>query len=625
MVGFRVGRIHLVVHEGSVCRSVVGGTLGLLDFPIKMGRWIRYGLRPPELVIVHHPRYAALKLGRLFDSARADKILAFLTDRDLVRRQDVSRPRPSSLENILRVHSPDYVESLVDPSVVGAILGVPVGEKQVNEALDLFRLAVGGTIQATRLALRTGKVAVHLSGGFHHATPDEGMGFCVYNDVAIAIARLRARGFDEPILVVDLDLHDGNGTRAVFATDPTVYTFSIHNIHWDEHDAMASTSVALGSDVTDERLLATLTELLPPIVDRHRPGLVVYVAGVDGAVDDALGDWQLTAEGLLERDRFVVGLLRNETRAIPLAVVLAGGYGSSAWRYSARFLGWLARSEVFEPPDDAEMVLKRFRAISRGWDTESSTTKDEDDWGLTEEDLLGLVTQRETRFLGTFSRYAVELQLEQLGMLDKVRDSGFNSPTLVLDVPRGLDQVLRLYGKPDRTDLLMELKASRSRSIVPNAEVIEIGWLLLQNPRAAFTTNRPQLPGQEHPGLGLLREVAGWLIVVCERLRLDGIAFVPSQYYMAGVGARHLKFVNPAHQGRFEALHAAIRTLGFAGGNQALNAGDVIDEATGESARWEPRPMVLPVSGRLRARVAGRAYREEVERVRSRVSFRLGG
>jgi hypothetical protein len=250
---------------------------------------------------------------------------------------------------------------------------------------------------------------------------------------------------------------------------------------------------------------------------------------------------------------------------------------------------------------------------------------DDGDWGLTEEDLLGLVTQQETRFLATFSRHAVELQLEQLGVLDKVRTLGFETPTLVLDIPRGLDQVLRLYGGPHRTDLLMELKASRSRGIVPDAEVIEIGWLLLQNPRASFAANRPQLPGQEHPGLGLLREVVSWLIVVCERLRLDGIAFVPSQYYMAGVGARHLKFVDPAHQGRFEALHAAIRTLGFAQANQALNAGEVVDDATGEPVRWEPRPMVLPVSDRLRARVAGRDYREEAARVRSRVSFKVLG
>ncbi len=599
--------------------------MGLLDFPIKLGRWIRYGLNPPELVIVHHPRYSSLKLGRLFDSARADKILAFLTDRDLVRRQDISRPRSSSLENILRVHRPEYVESLSDSNTIGTILGVPVNETQAYEALDLFRLAVGGTIQATRLALRTGKVAVHMSGGFHHATPDEGMGFCVYNDVAIAIARLRARGFDEPILVVDLDLHDGNGTRAAFAADPSVYTFSIHNIPWDDREAVASTSVALGSDVTDEVFLRTLTELLPPIVEAHRPGLVVYVAGVDGAADDALGDWRLTAEGILERDRFVVGLLRTETRARPLVVVLAGGYGSSAWRYSARFFGWLVGGEVIEPPDDAELVLKRFRAISREWDAKSPKVPDDDDWGLTEEDLLGLVTHQEMRFLGTFSRHSVELQLEQLGILATVRMLGFASPTLVLDRPRGLDQVLRLYGGPDRTDLLMELKASRSRSIVPDAEVIEIAWLLLQNPRASFTANRPQLPGQEHPGLGLLREVVSWLIVVCERLRLDGIAFVPSQYYMAGVGARHLKFVDPAHQGRFEALHATLKTLGFARANQALTDGAIVDDASGEIVRWEPRPMVLPVSGRLRARIAGRQYREAVERARSRFSFRLQG
>ena len=121
--------------------------------------------------------------------------------------------------------------------------------REVEATLDLQRLMAGGTIQATRLALRTGGIAVHLGGGFHHAMPDAGLGFCVFNDVAVAIRRLRGRGFAEPVLVVDLDLHDGNGTRRIFADDPTVHTFSIHNDHWGDTEAVASTSIALGPGV----------------------------------------------------------------------------------------------------------------------------------------------------------------------------------------------------------------------------------------------------------------------------------------------------------------------------------------------------------------------------------------
>jgi len=597
--------------------------MGLGNLPRRVTQWFRYTVRQPELVIVHHPDYAAAAAGPLMDPARAEKILAFLTHERLVRRPDISRPIPASLENVLRVHTREYLESLADPAVVGTVLGLTLGGAETQRAVDLARLMVGGTIQASRLALQTGRVTAHLGGGFHHATPGEGMGFCLINDVAIAIARLRAKRFQEPVLVVDLDLHDGNGTRAAFSRDPTVHTYSIHNVPWDHEEGLASTAIALGSGVTDDVLLETLRSTLPSVVEEHRPGLVFYVAGVDGAATDALGDWQLTPDGMLARDRFVVELLRNESHHIPLVVVLAGGYGPSAWRYSARFLGWLGSGEVLEPPGDAEIVLQRFREISRTWDVERAGGEDDDDWGLTEEDFLGLVSHQDTRFLSSLSRHAVELQLEELGILDRIRSRGFRQLTLSLDAPRGLTQVLRLHGDRERSELLMELKATRSRSVVAGLEVIEVEWLKLQNPRAAFSATRPQLPGQDHPGLGILRDVAGWLVVVSEKLRLDGIAFVPSQYYMAAVGYHHLRFLDPATQGRFQALRDALRPLGIARANLAITAGLVIDEATGAPFTWQPAVTVLPVSAGLRQCVSNARYRAEVEEVRVRTRFRL--
>ncbi len=587
----------------------------------RIGRWLRYALRPPDVCFIHHPDYARAAAG-LMDPARADKILGFLTDHGLIRRHDVSRPLPASLENVLRVHTPAYLESLSDPTVVGEILGLELGPRESQEALDLVRLMVGGTIQATRLALRTGKVAVHLGGGFHHATSDEGMGFCILNDLAIAIERLRARGFQEPVLVVDLDLHDGNGTRAVFAQDPTVHTFSVHNAPWDDVGAVASTSIVLGSGVTDDRLLDTLEERLPPVVRSHRPGLVVYVAGVDGAGGDALGDWKLTAGGIVERDRFVVNTVRHAGPSVPLIVVLGGGYGASAWRHSARFFGWLVSGRVVEPPDDAEIILRRFRQISQRWNLETAAANRDSDWGLTAEDLLGLVTRVDTRFLGQFSRHAVELQLEQLGLLDRIRARGFRNLDLSIDASKGLGQTLRIHGDPGR-ELLMELRASRSRSIMPGLEVIEIEWLLLQDPRATFSDRRPQLPGQEHPGLGIMRDVAAWLMVVCERLRLDGIAFVPSQYYMAAVGYRHLKCVEPEAQARLDALRDSLAGGDLAEANRALNQGRLVDEASGGLVSWEPVPMVLPVSARLRDRVTSPEYQAAVSQARAKLAYRL--
>jgi acetoin utilization deacetylase AcuC-like enzyme len=575
------------------------------------------------VAVVHHPDYVSAAVGSLIDPNRAAKILAFLRREHLVHRRQVIRSHHASLGHVLRVHSAEYVKSLEDPTAVGRIMGAELGAKEAQQALDLMRLMVGGTIRAAGAALRTGRLAAHLGGGFHHAEPEEGMGFCIFNDVAIAIARLRVRRYQEPILVIDLDLHDGNGTRVAFAEDPTVYTYSVHNVHWSVGDAVASTAIALGSEVDDGTFLETLRRTLPPIVRDHRPGLVFYLAGVDVARSDALGDWALTAEGILERDRFVVELVRQTAHQTPIVMLLAGGYGTSAWRYTARTLGQLVTGGIIEPPDEGDLVLDRFRRISRVWKLEPPADRDDNDWGLTEEDLLGLVTKTETMFLSAFSRHAVELQLEELGILDRIRARGFRHPHLTLDATRGLGQVLRIYGDVDRADLLVELKAGRSRSAVPGFEVLEVNWLRLQNPRAEFSGSRPQLPGQQHPGLGILREIAGWLVVMTETLRLDGIAFMPAQYYMAAVGSHHLKFLDPAVQGRFDALRLAVRQLGVARANIAVDAGAVLDERAGAPVRWDPSVTVLPVSERLRQVVTSPEYTETAHRSQSAASFRL--
>ena len=171
------------------------------------------------------------------DPLRGDKVLGALEEAGLLARDLLSEPRPVSLQNLLRVHTPEYLDAVQEPATLGRILGIEVPAREVESTLDLQRLMAGGTIQATRLALRTGGVAVHLGGGFHHAMADAGLGFCVFNDIAVAIRRLRARGFAEPVLVVDLDLHDGNGTRRIFAGDETVHTLSVHNEHWGPTDA----------------------------------------------------------------------------------------------------------------------------------------------------------------------------------------------------------------------------------------------------------------------------------------------------------------------------------------------------------------------------------------------------
>ncbi|MGD2136366.1 MAG: hypothetical protein PVF27_09405, partial [Gemmatimonadales bacterium] len=148
---------------------------------------------------------------------------------------------------------------------------------------------------------------------------------------------------------------------------------------------------------------------------------------------------------------------------------------------------------------------------------------------------------------------------------------------------------------------------------------------LLQNPRASFTVRREQLPGQRYPGLGMLRDVVAWLVLACERLGFDGIAFVPGQYYMAALGTRVLRFVRPEAQAQFEAMRAALDGLELGEANKAVNQGRVVDAKTADPITWIPETMVLPVSEKLRRRLQSEDYRAAVHRARSQLAFIVVG
>jgi len=583
-----------------------------------------YRLRARGIPIVYDARYQRGIFGVPMDPLRGEKVVGALREAGLLGRDRLSEPRPASLQNLLRVHTPEYLHSVQEPEALTRILGVDVPADEVEATLDLQRLMAGGTIQATRLALRTGGVAVHLGGGFHHATPDAGLGFCIFNDVAVAIRRLRGRGFAEPVLVVDLDLHDGNGTRRVFADDPTVHTFSIHNDDWGPTDAVASTSIALGADVGDRHFLEVLRASLPPVVEETRPGLVIYLAGTDPAADDPIGNWQLTAAALQERDRFVTSLVRPDGRACPMVVVLAGGYGRHAWRYSARFVLWLASGRELEPVEEEMLALRRFRRLGR--DLRSAEMVDDGlPFSLSEEDLVGLGPgpARPSRFLGYFSRHGVELLLERAGVLPQLRARGFRTLRVELDTREGPGQTLRILSEDRPGELLVELRADRSRSAVPGMEVISVEWLLLQNPREPFSERRPRLPGQQHPGLGLLRDFMGWLVVVGEAHGLDGVFFVAAHYHVAMQSRRLVRPLHPADEARLRAIAKALEGVPLPAGTSAVEEGLVVDAVTGQPATWEPVATVLPVSKRLLARVSGPEYEAAVADEGTRFAYRL--
>jgi acetoin utilization deacetylase AcuC-like enzyme len=590
-------------------------------------RRIRLWLWPPACCFIHDASYDQRLPGVPLDPRRGEMVLGFLRHEGLLRRGLVLPARPASLQELLRVHSPDYLDALQDPEVVGHVFGVELSAAEAEGAVELQRRMTGGTVRACRVALRTGNVAVNLGGGLHHAQPGEGQAFCIFNDIAVAIADLRARGFSRPILVVDLDLHDGNGTRAIFAEDPSVHTFSIHGETWGPEQAVESTCIALGHDVDGRRFMDVLRASLPKVVASFQPELVLYVAGADVARGDELGDWLLDPATVLARSRFVTEPFRRRDRRVPLVVTLSGGYGSGAWRYPARYFSWLLGGSPIEPPPDEEITLARLRRIGRSLSAaELTLERDDYSFELRESDLVGIVPGlvHDTRFLGYFSQHGIELVLERFGILGQLRQKGFTELRLEVTSAGQSGQTLRIHdvagGSPE---LLVELRVYRSRAAAPGAELLVIEWLLLQNPRASFGAQRPALPGQQHPGLGMLKELIGALVIVCEILKLDGVFFSPSHYHVAFQSRRVVRFLHPEHEARMRAFVQALRGLPLHEATRLVGEGRVVDASSGVPVSWDAYPMVMPVSEQLKEQVYGNAYEAKVEEALRTMSFRV--
>jgi acetoin utilization deacetylase AcuC-like enzyme len=236
---------------------------------------------------------------------------------------DLVAPEPVRDADVLLAHTPEYVRKIR----MGAL---SVGEQLVLEVpfspalREAMWLCAGGTHVAGRLALERG-IACHLGGGFHHAFADHGEGFCLINDVAVAIRMLHRDGAIERALVVDCDVHHGNGTAGIFHGDPAVFTLSMHQeANYPAWKPPSDLDLGLDDLTGDGAYLDLLDAHLPRVVAEHRPDLAFYLAGADPYAEDQLGGLALTKDGLRRRDEAVIRILRRAD--VPVAIVLAGGY-----------------------------------------------------------------------------------------------------------------------------------------------------------------------------------------------------------------------------------------------------------------------------------------------------------
>ena len=273
---------------------------------------------------VWHPKYRvrfwlhifpARKYGLIYDRAIEEKIL---TEDDFIQHA------PLDDDDLRLVHGRGYLWRLYFLGITR--LGLFNGENPITpNALKKLKVACGGTYLACKIALEQG-LGMNLGGGFHHAFPCREAGFCHLNDMAVAIRKLQLERAIDRAMVIDCDVHQGNGTAAIFEKDDSVFTFSIHQEDlYPNPKAIGDYDISLYSNlkVDDDKYLVEL-EVLPDLIKRHRPHLIIYLAGADPFVEDRLGGFFLTKKGLMARDAYILRLCYE--LKVPAAIVLGGGY-----------------------------------------------------------------------------------------------------------------------------------------------------------------------------------------------------------------------------------------------------------------------------------------------------------
>ncbi|MBN1206732.1 MAG: histone deacetylase [Myxococcaceae bacterium] len=522
--------------------------------------------------------FTGLELSTGYETRRVDFTTWYLLETGVTRAEDVHRPEPCSYEQLARVHDVAYLESLGRPETLARIYAVDPFDVPVDTVLDTVRRVCGGTVEAARMALADKRPVANLAGGFHHAAPGHGGGFCALNDIAVALAALRADGFDGSTVVVDLDAHPPDGTAECFAGDPKVWIGSLSGSDWGRVPGVDE--VLLPPGCGDAEYLAALEALLGRM---PRAQLAFVIAGGDVLRGDRFGLLGLTLKGARRRDLAVARALRG----CPSVWLPGGGYHEESWKVfagSVLVVGGRGHQPIqarFDP------LSARFRSISRLLSREANS-----DWEpITQEDLegaLGHGTSRAPRVLGYFNAQSIEYALFRYGLLQHLERLGYGRLRVEIG-PTGMGERIQLLGQSGGTEhLLVDCILERRR--IEQEDYLFVHWLTLRHPRAQFSSLRPQLPGQEVPGLGMSREAGEMLMLMAERVNLAGVAFRPMWFHLAVVARARFRFLDPARQGRFEALMRDLAHVPLLEATRLVTEGRV--RLNGQPYAWEADDMV---------------------------------
>jgi acetoin utilization deacetylase AcuC-like enzyme len=272
--------------------------------------------------VIYSPRYHVDIGLHVFPTRKYQLVHARLVEDGVIAQRDVVAPQAAAWDDLALVHTREYLAKIRD----GTLSHEDIAQLELpwsSEMVEGFRLMVGGTIEAARLAVRQRSIVGHIGGGLHHAFPNHGEGFCPFNDVAVAIRVLQRDGIQRAA-VIDLDVHHGNGTAFIFESDPGVFTFSMHQqYNYPMWKPRGSLDIGLMDGTGDADYHRQLVEALPAVMASN-PECLFYLAGADPYEQDQLGGLGLTLDGLRARDRIVIDQARRT--GLPMVLVLAGGY-----------------------------------------------------------------------------------------------------------------------------------------------------------------------------------------------------------------------------------------------------------------------------------------------------------
>ncbi|XP_028321485.1 uncharacterized protein hdac12 [Gouania willdenowi] len=276
------------------------------------------------LPIVHHNQYVCeLPVNHRFPMAKFPRVLHFLLKDQVITDKQVWAPKIPSKELLSCVHTEEYLQNFINGNVEEKDqrrTGFPWSQGLVRRC----RYETGGTVLAAEVALQRG-LACSTAGGTHHAFPSYGSGFCLLNDLAVAAKYVLNNSSKRKVLIVDLDVHQGDGTAFIFKEDPSVFTFSVHCAkNFPLRKQQSDLDVSVQDGLEDKEYLSTVEAHLPHLLQTFRPDLVLYDAGVDPHQEDELGRLRLTDQGLYQRDLYVMKTVVS--RGIPVAAVIGGGY-----------------------------------------------------------------------------------------------------------------------------------------------------------------------------------------------------------------------------------------------------------------------------------------------------------